>query len=104
MRVVIPVRNDRTLTDHQVEKWGFDWLTTPDAIDRLTKIAAEMAQPGRNCGRYIDDGTADQQLVGMVGHIAAASPTRIALRMRSDQILAVGYELCSPLQIRPLFQ
>ena len=64
MRVVIPVRNDRTLTDHQVEKWGFDWLTTPDAIDRLTKIAAEMAQPGRNCGRYIDDGTADQQLVG----------------------------------------
>jgi hypothetical protein len=79
MRVVIPVRNDRTLTDHQVEKWGFDWLTTPDAIDRLTKIAAEMAQPGRNCGRYIDDGTADQQLVGMVGHIAAASPTRIAL-------------------------
>ncbi len=28
---------------HYVEKWGFDWLTTPGAVDWLTKIAAEMA-------------------------------------------------------------
>jgi len=28
---------------HYVEEWGFDWLTTPGAIDWLTKIAAEMA-------------------------------------------------------------
>jgi hypothetical protein len=26
---------------HYVEEWGFDWLTTPGAIDWLTKIAAE---------------------------------------------------------------
>lgn len=28
---------------HYVEEWGFDWHTTPSAIDWLTKIAAEMA-------------------------------------------------------------
>lgn len=28
---------------HYVEEWGFDWHTTPGAIDWLTKIAAEMA-------------------------------------------------------------
>jgi tetratricopeptide (TPR) repeat protein len=28
---------------HYVEEWGFDWLTTPGAVDWLTKIAAEMA-------------------------------------------------------------
>src|SRR6266487_585120 len=28
---------------HYVEEWGFDWLTTPGAIDWLTKIAAERA-------------------------------------------------------------
>jgi tetratricopeptide (TPR) repeat protein len=27
---------------HYVEEWGFDWHTTPGAIDWLTKIAAEM--------------------------------------------------------------
>jgi tetratricopeptide (TPR) repeat protein len=26
-----------------VEEWGFDWLTTPGAVDWLTKVAAEMA-------------------------------------------------------------
>lgn len=29
--------------DHYVEEWGFDWHTTPGAIDWLTKVAAEMA-------------------------------------------------------------
>jgi len=28
---------------HYVEEWGFDWLTTPGAVDWLTKVAAEMA-------------------------------------------------------------
>jgi tetratricopeptide (TPR) repeat protein len=28
---------------HYVEEWGFDWLTTPGAIDWLTEIAAERA-------------------------------------------------------------
>jgi tetratricopeptide (TPR) repeat protein len=28
---------------HYVEEWGFDWHTTPRAIDWLTKVAAEMA-------------------------------------------------------------
>jgi hypothetical protein len=28
---------------HYVAEWGFDWLTTPGAVDWLTKIAAEMA-------------------------------------------------------------
>src|SRR5262245_28254416 len=28
---------------HYVEEWGFDWLTTPGAIDWLMKVAAEMA-------------------------------------------------------------
>ena len=28
---------------HYVEEWGFDWLTTPGAIDWLTNIATEMA-------------------------------------------------------------
>ncbi len=28
---------------HYAEEWGFDWLTTPGAIDWLTKIVAEMA-------------------------------------------------------------
>ena len=28
---------------HYFEKWGFDWLTTPGAIDWLKKIATEMA-------------------------------------------------------------
>jgi tetratricopeptide (TPR) repeat protein len=28
---------------HYVEEWGFDWHTTPGAIDWLTKVAAEMA-------------------------------------------------------------
>ena len=28
---------------HYVNKWGFDWLTTPGAVDWLTKVAAEMA-------------------------------------------------------------
>jgi len=27
---------------HYFEKWGFDWLTTPGAIDWLKKIATEM--------------------------------------------------------------
>jgi hypothetical protein len=25
-----------------VDEWGFDWLTTPRAVDWLKKIAAEM--------------------------------------------------------------
>jgi len=29
---------------HYVEEWGFDWVTTPGAIDWLTKIAAEGAR------------------------------------------------------------
>jgi len=28
---------------HYVGEWGFDWVTTPGAVDWLTKIAAEMA-------------------------------------------------------------
>ena len=28
---------------HYVNEWGFDWLTTPGAVDWLTKVAAEMA-------------------------------------------------------------
>ena len=34
---------------HYVEEWGFDWLTTPGAIEWLAKIAAEtaLAQPQR---------------------------------------------------------
>jgi tetratricopeptide (TPR) repeat protein len=28
---------------HYVKEWGFDWHTTPGAIDWLTKMAAEMA-------------------------------------------------------------
>lgn len=28
---------------HYVEEWGFDWLTTPGAVDWLTKVAADMA-------------------------------------------------------------
>ncbi len=28
---------------HYVAEWGFDWLTTPGAVDWLTKVAAEMA-------------------------------------------------------------
>jgi tetratricopeptide (TPR) repeat protein len=28
---------------HYVQEWGFDWLTTPGAVDWLTKVAAEMA-------------------------------------------------------------
>jgi tetratricopeptide (TPR) repeat protein len=28
---------------HYVEEWGFDWLTTPGAINWLTRIVAEMA-------------------------------------------------------------
>lgn len=28
---------------HYVTEWGFDWLTTPGAVDWLTKVAAEMA-------------------------------------------------------------
>jgi tetratricopeptide (TPR) repeat protein len=28
---------------HYAEEWGFDWLTTPGAIDWLTKIVAELA-------------------------------------------------------------
>jgi tetratricopeptide (TPR) repeat protein len=28
---------------HYVEEWGFWWLTTPGAVDWLTKVAAEMA-------------------------------------------------------------
>ena len=27
---------------HYVQEWGFDWLTTPGAVDWLTKVAAEM--------------------------------------------------------------
>jgi hypothetical protein len=26
---------------HYVEEWGFDWLTTPGAVDWLRKVAAE---------------------------------------------------------------
>jgi tetratricopeptide (TPR) repeat protein len=37
---------------HYVEKWGFDWLTTPGAIDWLRKIAAEMA-PTRTARRSV---------------------------------------------------
>ena len=25
-----------------VDEWGFDWVTTPGAVDWLTKIAADM--------------------------------------------------------------
>lgn len=34
---------------HYLEEWGFEWLTTPGAIDWLTKIAAELppTTPGR---------------------------------------------------------
>jgi hypothetical protein len=28
---------------HYFEEWGFEWVTTPGAIDWLTKIAAEGA-------------------------------------------------------------
>ena len=28
---------------HYAEEWGFDWLTTPGAVDWLTRIVAEMA-------------------------------------------------------------
>jgi len=28
---------------HYVDEWGFDWVTTPGAVDWLTKIAADMA-------------------------------------------------------------
>jgi hypothetical protein len=28
---------------HYVEEWGFDWLTTPGAIDWLTRIVGDMA-------------------------------------------------------------
>ena len=28
---------------HYVQEWGFDWLTTPGAVDWLTRVAAEMA-------------------------------------------------------------
>ena len=28
---------------HYVQEWGFDWLTTPGAVDWLMKVAAEMA-------------------------------------------------------------
>jgi hypothetical protein len=28
---------------YYVEEWGFDWVTTPGAVDWLTKVAAEMA-------------------------------------------------------------
>ena len=28
---------------YYVEEWGFDWVTTPGAIEWLTKIAAERA-------------------------------------------------------------
>ena len=28
---------------YYVAEWGFDWLTTPGAVDWLTKVAAEMA-------------------------------------------------------------
>ena len=28
-----------------VREWGFDWLTTPGAVDWLTKVAAEIAPP-----------------------------------------------------------
>jgi tetratricopeptide (TPR) repeat protein len=28
---------------HYVKEWGFDWLTTPGAVDWLTRVAAEMA-------------------------------------------------------------
>jgi tetratricopeptide (TPR) repeat protein len=31
---------------HYVEQWGFDWLTTPGAVDWLAKIAAEIASTG----------------------------------------------------------
>jgi tetratricopeptide (TPR) repeat protein len=34
---------------HYVEEWGFDWLTTPGAIDWLTKITAERT-PKRTKG------------------------------------------------------
>jgi len=39
--------------DYYVEEWGFDWLTTPGAIDWLTKIAAETA-PTRTERRSVD--------------------------------------------------
>jgi hypothetical protein len=34
---------------HYLEEWGFEWLTTPGAIDWLTKIATELPSttPGR---------------------------------------------------------
>jgi hypothetical protein len=28
---------------HYVDEWGFDWVTTPGAVDWLAKIAADMA-------------------------------------------------------------
>jgi tetratricopeptide (TPR) repeat protein len=28
---------------HYVQEWGFDWLTTPGAVDWLTKVAVEIA-------------------------------------------------------------
>ncbi len=36
------------------EEWGFDWLTTPGAVDWLTKIAAEMAMSMPMGGRSAD--------------------------------------------------
>jgi tetratricopeptide (TPR) repeat protein len=35
-------------------EWGFDWLTTPGAVDWLTKIAAEMATSMTTGGRSAD--------------------------------------------------
>ena len=37
---------------HYVEEWGFDWVTTPGAVDWLAKIAADMAST-RKDGRSI---------------------------------------------------
>jgi hypothetical protein len=28
---------------YYVDEWGFDWLTTPGAVDWLKKVAAEVA-------------------------------------------------------------
>ena len=30
-------------TAHYVDEWGFDWVTTPGAVDWLAKIAAEAS-------------------------------------------------------------
>ena len=59
---------------HYVQEWGFDWLTTPGAVDWLTKLRLKWRQRQRNGDLCIDDGAAaDRRSMAGMGGLAVTS-------------------------------